>query len=237
MIDYWDNEEAYDEVAAALKQSLRDAVKLEVKTQIEKLTTENQELKGKLTNLTQLEREATAAKAAAVRESDAARRDAVQTVRKEKLFELLAAIDERLYTVERVSTPREKCDQCDDERHLPYTTPRGRLTYESCECSSRLSRWEPVEAVAHEVSRRNGELTLWWVSVSVHLSRDIDYLSGPRSYKRAEGVAAETVAASPTEFSFKDIAAAQAAADMANALQEGTAKTAHADEVDSADFF
>lgn len=216
MSDYWDNEEGYDEVAAELKQTLRDAVTLEVKNTIETLQTQNRELKSKLENLDRLEREAIQAKSAAEREGAAARRDAEQVVRKEKLFELLAAIDERLYTVERVYVDREKCDRCDDERHLRYTTPRGNSTYESCKCADKDWSWQPVEAVAHEVARRNGKLVLWWKSVSRYLDRDSDYMNGPSVSKRAEGVPTETVAKSPSEFAFKDMAAAQAAADLAN---------------------
>ena len=217
MSDYWDNEQEYDDVAAELKQTLRDAVTLEVKNTIEMLQTQNQELRGKLANLEQLEREAVQAKVAADREGAAARHDAVQVVRKEKLFELLAAIDERLYTLERVYVGREKCDRCDDERRLPYTTPLGRSAYDSCECATKDPSWQPVEVVAHEVARRNGKLVLWWKTVSMHLDRDSDYISSPRVYQRAAGVSAETVAESPSEFSFMDMDAAQVAADMANA--------------------
>lgn len=214
MNDYWDNDEPYDEVAAELKAALHDSVRTEIKKRIEKLETENRELKEKLKGLDTLEREAVQAKARFDREYATAKYQAASEFRKEKLVELLAVIDERLYTVERVYLKREKCDLCNDNRQILYKTPRGREQAEMCVCATNDPRWQAVEVVAHEVSRRSGKLMLWWVPVNRY--EDADWVGSPKHLKRAESATATEHAEDPTAFSFKDMASAQAVADAAN---------------------
>lgn len=213
MSDYWESESEYDAMAEDLKNALRKSVKDEITKRIEKLETENLELKGKLSNLSELEREALRAKAKYERESSAAKSEALGQVRKEKLVDLLAAIDERLFTVERIGHVREKCDRCDDGRRLHYVTPRGKEAYESCDCAQRDYRWEPVEAAAHEVSRRDGALLIWWLPVTRWA--DSDALRS-KVLESAANAPAEKLRANPSDYSFKDLASAQAAADAAN---------------------
>lgn len=213
MSDYWDDYSEYDAIAAEMKDALRVSVKDEIKKRIEMLATENKELKTKLKDLDQLEREAIQSKAKYDREFANAKRDAAQAARKEKLASLLTALDERLYTVEHKSTKREKCDQCDDTRRIYYLTPKGKKAYESCECDATDWRWEAEEIAAHEVSSRDGGFTIWWAAVSKW--NDADALN-PRVLKRAEGVPIEKLASSPTGYSYKDRASAQYIADVAN---------------------
>lgn len=213
MSDYWDNYTEYDAIAAEMKDALRGSVKDEIKKHIETVETENRDLKDKLKGLDLLEREAAQSKAKYDREFANAKRDAVQSARKEKLASLLTALDERLYTVEHKHTKREKCDQCDDNRRLHYITPKGKKAYESCECDATDWHWEAEEIAAHEVASRDGSLTIWWAAVSRW--KDSDALN-PKVLKRAEGVPIEKLTASPTEYSYNDLLVAQKVAHVAN---------------------
>ena len=217
MNEFWDETTEYDEVAEGLKDTLRAAVRSEITNQIEMLQTQNRELKDKLKDLETLEREAVQAKARFESEYNTAKYQAGQDVRKLALAELLAVIDEQLFTVEMDHVKRPKCDWCDDERLLRYTTPRGRKTSESCECAGSVSVWRVEEVAAHEVSRNTrsgGKFNVWWAAVSRW--RDADCLN-PRWLVSAEGVDASKVAKNPSNYSYKDRATAQAAADAANA--------------------
>jgi hypothetical protein len=217
MNEFWDETTEYDEVAEELKETLRSAVKKEITAKIDMLTIQNRELKDKLKGLDTLEREAAQAKARFDSEYNTAKYQAGQDVRKLALAELLAVIDERLFTVEMEPIKRPKCDRCDEARLLAYTTPRGRETCESCECAEPARVWKVEEVAAHEVSRntRSGrKFNVWWAAVSKW--RDEDCLN-PRWLVSADGVAASEVAKNPSKYSFKDRAAAQAAADAANA--------------------
>ena len=40
-----------------------------------------------------------------------------------------------------------KCDKCDENRKLHYTTPRGRAMTEDCECSQSTTIYKPVPAL------------------------------------------------------------------------------------------
>jgi len=214
MNEFWDDTTEYDEVAEELKGTLRAAVKTEITNKIEMLTNQNRELKEKLKGLDTLEREAVQAKARFDREYATAKYQAASEFRKEKLVELLAVIDERLYTVERVYLKREKCDLCNDNRQILYKTPSGREQAEMCVCATNDPRWQAVEVVAHEVSCRSGKLMLWWVPVNRY--EDADWVGSPKHLKRAESATATEHAEDPTAFSFKDMASAQAVSDAAN---------------------
>jgi len=213
MSDYWDNEDEYDDVAAELKQTLRDAVTLEVKNTIQMLQTQNRELKSKLENLEKLEGEAIQAKHAANREGAAARRDAERVVRKEKLGEILAAIDERLHLIEREYLQQEKCDHCNDNRRIPYTLPSGRESSETCACAANHTKWVLSEAVAHEVAIRGEKISVWWVSGRRWGENDELYA---KTMKRSLGVSLAELCADPTNYAYADAAAGQVVVDALN---------------------
>ena len=216
--EYWGEFSEYDSVAESLKDSLRGSVREEIAGRIERLTGENAALKGRLRGLDAAEREAAQAKAKYEREFSGAKSEAVRAVRKEELGKLLDAIDERLYRVERVYTERPKCDLCDERRQIAYKTPRGRDVTESCVCSETDMRWEATEVVAHEVSRRDGALMVWWVSTRSW--GDDDQLS-PTVLKRAADSPVTDVLKQPGNYSFSDRASAQALAEKLNASLSG----------------
>ena len=215
--EYWENYGEYDSAMNELKDALRASVKDEVKKRIENLELENRTLKVKLQGLDKLELEAAQAKSKYEREFSEARRVAERTVRKEELGKLLQALDERLYTVERLYVKRDKCELCDDDRRLKYTTPSGREAYEMCECAANDSSWEVQEVVAHEVSRRDGKLMVWWRSLR---SWGEDDQISPRVLKPSEGVEVSMMQTRPMEYSFRDLASAQVVADALNADAE-----------------
>jgi hypothetical protein len=222
MSDYWDDDSAYDTMAGELKMALQQSVKVDIKALIAKLEAENSELRNKLVNLTELERAATIAKATYDREFSMARREALQAVRREKLVDVLSALDERLYTVDAKYEQGEKCEKCDVDRKLRYKTPRGNDTYEMCECSNTERRVFVAEVAAHEVASRDGQLVIWWAAVSRW--KDSDSLNA-RVLRRAESVTFEQRVASPGEFSYKDTASAQLVADAVNAATTGKKAT------------
>jgi hypothetical protein len=219
MNDYWDNDEEYDEVAASLKEALQKSVKAEVTERIEKLTTENRELRVKLQKLDALEADAKAAKYRYEREFATAKHEAQSAARKEKLVEILAAIDERLYTVETERVALPKCDKCDSRRRISYTTPLGKDAEEACDCAESHYRYVVREVVAHEVSRRHGKLVIWWAAIKKY--GDGDSLSG-RVLESSEGVELATLVKGSYGYAFKDSASAQTVADAANKQKEAS---------------
>lgn len=213
MNEYWDEYSEYDSAVESLKDSLRESVKKEVADRIKRLVADNAALKDRLRGLDEAERVAAQTRADYERKFSSIKREAVQAARKEELGKLLDAIDERLYRVERVYTKLPKCDLCNENRQVAYKTPRGRDVTELCACGESLSRWEATEVFAHEVSRRNGELIVWWVSVR-RWGHD-DQLS-PIVLKRAGDFPVADVLKHPGEYSFPDLAGAQALAETLN---------------------
>ena len=216
MSEYWDNYEPFDQEIESLKDTLRDSVNEETKALIASLRTDNADLKARLSNLDNLTREAERAKWEAEQAKMNAAHDAKNEARKMRLDELLAALDERLYRVTRTGVERQKCNKCNEDRNLPYVTPRGRKFTERCECSEKDYFWTVEEQVGHEVATRSGKWVVWWYDIEG--LDDDEYGGYINSYvlKPAELATPEDLKASPRSYGFHNKDAAQSLADLLN---------------------
>lgn len=211
--DYYETTSPFDEEIETFKEHLRSAVKEEISAELTGLRTENGELKTKLANLTGLERAA----------KDTVRRyeqklhnvevTARHTVQKEGLGKLLELLDEPRYRVEMNWTMGPKCGNCDQDRSLHYTTPRGKAMTETCECATRTGHYSVEEQLVHEVARRNGKIIAWYHPAMRYFE---DGFNSPTVLKSAEGVALEEMVKNPRDYGFTTKEAAQALADVLN---------------------
>jgi hypothetical protein len=211
---YYENTSPFDEEMERIKDHLRKAVKEETQQELEKLRTENREMAGKLADLDRLERAAQSKQLEYERKLTMAEQTARRTVEKEGLRKLLELLREPRYQVNVVHDPRPKCGKCDEDRKLHYTTPRGRETYESCECATTTTRWVAEETLVHSVARRSGKIIAWYHPVSRYSEED--YIGSPTVLKSADGVALEELIKNPRDYGFTTEAAAAVLADALN---------------------
>jgi hypothetical protein len=211
---YYGNLTPFDEEVEALKDHLREGVAKEIKERLELLSTQNKELTRKLASLNKLEREAETAKRDYEMKLRNAEHEAKRTVQKEGLAKLLELLREPRYRVTIAWDPRPKCGNCDEDRRLHYTTPRGKEAFESCECAAKTQRWTTEELLVHEVARRSGGILAWYHSTSRYF--EDDSFGSPTVLKAAEGIALEEMVKNPRDYGFTTEAAAAVLADALN---------------------
>lgn len=211
---YYGNLAPFDEEVESLKDTLREGVAKEIRERLELLTTQNTELTRRLANLAALEKAAADAKRDYERKLTQAEQLARRTVQQEGLRKLLELLREPRYRVERSWDLGPKCDRCDEERRLAYTTPLGRESFESCECATRSSLWTVEEMLVHEVARRSAGLLAWYHPASRYF--DDDSVGSPTVLKSADGISLEVLAENPRDYGFTTEAAAQVLADALN---------------------
>ncbi|MCC2453303.1 hypothetical protein [Bacillus cereus] len=147
-------EQQVDELKAALVNSVKD----EFKEEIERLRKENAELQEVKLNMKEIEQDYEDKK----RKLDWERKDLQVKVRRERLSELMKDFRVELYTVASRGKEKPKCDKCNEKRRIPYKTPLGNDTYETCDCSSKIQVYEPIPILLNEFSIRNGESYAWY---------------------------------------------------------------------------
>ena len=99
-----------------------------------------------------------------------------RTVRKETLQQLLEGLGAEyitpLYVVERIIEKKPKCDKCDEERKIWYTTPLGKKAYEGCLCGHYDVIFRPKILETVNLRLFNNKLTASYTAIH---SRDESY--------------------------------------------------------------
>jgi hypothetical protein len=209
---YFEDLSPFDEAVESFKEELRGAVKHEVQTEMETLRTQNREMAEKLKNLGQLEQAAERARIHYEVQLSQAESTARRTVEKEGIRKLLSVLREPRYRIVIERDWQPKCDRCDEDRRLHYTTPRGKASYEQCECSVTTPRYAVEEALVHEVAKRNGELLAWYHEASRYFSDDS--FGSPTVLNAPAKI--EEMMKDPRSYGFPSMESAQALADAMN---------------------
>lgn len=201
--DYFHEPSAFDQEVDGFKEALRKAVKQEITDELNGLREENREQAEKLKNLDTLEAEARAEKNAYERKLSLATTEAKREVEKAGIRKLLDVLAEPRYRIDTERRPQPKCNKCNEERKLQYTTPRGRIAYEQCECASTTLIWIVQEQFVHEISKRFGELIVWYDSTARYYNRDNpDSISSGTVLKSPAGVSIKDLMDEPREYGF-----------------------------------
>ena len=144
-MSYYDYEEPYyeptpaDEIFFEAKQKLEECLKESVKYKLTSVIEENKILKEENEKMKEkvrsIERKESLLEQ---RENDMER-----NVLRKKFSEMLKPLEERdrIYRVNYSYKMGAKCNKCDENRKLQFTTPRGRAAFEDCSCSNTYKVW------------------------------------------------------------------------------------------------
>jgi hypothetical protein len=177
MYDYEDFYEPseFESNVEQLKDTLKSSVKQEIQDELERLRKENSELQEIKNTMSKYKNE----QSAKMRELEQAKSNAIYTVRNERLAELIASVNPLLYQVGTKSTRGEKCDKCDSNRQIEYTTPLGRIAKEYCPCGDYQTTFivEPVIATQLRINRYGDQKppVQVWYRTERKLNSDDDY--------------------------------------------------------------
>lgn len=149
--DYWDEPSEFDQQVEKFKDSLRASVKDEIKEKIESLEKELAELKEfrdeKDKFIHEYENKINKIK----NEADAVVRDAKNSEEKWKKARLHELLGDTLTDGWKIGSSfeycREKCDKCDNNRKIHFTSPQGKEYTEDCLCAKKYFRYFPRKAI------------------------------------------------------------------------------------------
>ena len=147
--DYWAELSEFDQQIEEFKDSLRNSVKDEIKEKIASLENELSELKEFRDEKDKFIQECESKVREAKREAEVAIRTAKESEEKWKKARLHQLLGDYLtvgWKVENSWEYGEKCNKCDENRKIHFTSPQGKKYTEDCQCAKRHYKYFPKEA-------------------------------------------------------------------------------------------
>lgn len=152
--DFWAEPSEFEQQIEEFKAALRSSVKDEIKEKIASLEKELAELKEFRDEKNEFIREHEAKIREVRREADATMRAAKESEEKWKKARLHQLLGDYLTVGWKVGSSweyGEKCDKCDDDRKIHFTSPQGKEYKEDCRCAVRYYRYFPKEATLSKI--------------------------------------------------------------------------------------
>lgn len=147
--DYWAELSEFDQQIEEFKDSLRNSVKDEIKEKITSLENELSELKEFRDKKDKFIQECESKVREAKREAEVAIRTAKESEEKWKKARLHQLLGDYLTVGWKVGNSweyGEKCNKCDENRKIHFTSPQGKKYTEDCRCAKRHYKYFPKEA-------------------------------------------------------------------------------------------
>jgi hypothetical protein len=149
-----------DEILNEYKEKMKDALISSVKEDIETLKRtnealyiENKSLKDDKERVLMLER-------SVKYEKD----NLLKTVKKERLGELMKDFNLVMYKVYNIGKKEPKCEKCDKDRKIRFTTPSGNKMTEDCKCNKDINYYAPeiYECSEFKMNEYNNKISVWY---------------------------------------------------------------------------
>lgn len=152
--DYWAEPSEFEQQVEEFKDALRNAVKEEIKEKMESLEKELAELKDFKNDKKKIVQEYENRIKEIKRESDAQIRSAKESEEKWKKARLHQLLGDYLTIGWKAGYTREygeKCDKCDDDRKIHFSSPQGKKYTEDCQCARCYYKYFPQEATLSKI--------------------------------------------------------------------------------------
>lgn len=149
----------YDQNLSEFYKKMKDALKDHVKVNIEYIENENDTLKEKISNLQKKNRDLQRK----INVLEGERQNFLNEARRMRLSELMKDFEHIYYYADYEYIIGPKCEKCNDERRIAYTTPSGRNLSEACECSeNEKKKYSPQMISCSSFDVRNGKFFAWY---------------------------------------------------------------------------
>ena len=155
--DYWAEPSEFERQIEEFKDTLRNAVRDEIKEKIESLEKELAELKEFRDEKNKFIKEYEAKIREVQREASATIRAAKESEEKWKKARLYQLLGDYLTVGWKVGSSweyGEKCDKCDDNRQIHFASPQGKEYKEDCQCAKKYYKYFPKEATLSRICVR-----------------------------------------------------------------------------------
>lgn len=147
--DYWAEPSEFDQQVEEFKDTLRNSVKDEIKEKIAFLEKELEEVKEFRDEKKKFIQEYESKINEMKNEVDSVKRDVKESEekwKKARLYQLLGDYLTVGWKIGYVFEYGEKCDKCDKDRRIHFTSPQGREYTEECQCAKGHYKYFPKEA-------------------------------------------------------------------------------------------
>lgn len=158
--EFYDEPHEFNNQVEVFRQGLINSVKSDYKSEMERLRQENKELQHIKENFKAIKQEYKNKEMELERD----KQDMRQKVRRERLNDLMSDFQIILYRVGYDTEELPKCNKCDEHRRIHYKTPRGKDSYERCECAEGKRVCSPKENHCYEfkIDRDNKEILAFY---------------------------------------------------------------------------
>jgi hypothetical protein len=143
---YFDEPSEFDEKCNELVQMLKDTATAELKAELERLRAENARMRDIVQNYDEKVRDLELKARQYKWDEDSMRLKIKHEVRMERLRDLLADFQYVLYAVMNEPIPYPKCNKCDGDRYIHFTSPSGKDCKELCDCSRKIPNYTVKES-------------------------------------------------------------------------------------------
>jgi len=173
--EYYESYSEFDKQVDEFKQALIQTVKKEHQDEIERLRAENAMLSDIRDKWEKVKSERKQEKQKLETAILAAEREA----KKARLLDLLKPLYQGAWKVKQTDEKTPKCDRCNENRKIEYTTPLGNKRTESCDCDKLKNEYIPVEVfvVCFEEDDRGwdkGKINYYLAEVNYHGNKSWD---------------------------------------------------------------
>ena len=152
--DYWGEPSEFEQQVEEFKDALRNSVKDEIKEKIESLEKELAELTEFKKDKNKIIQECEDKVKEAKREAEATIRKAKESEEKWKKARLHQLLGDYLMTGWKTKYERvygTKCDKCDDDRKIHFSSPQGKKYTEDCQCARCYYKYSPQEVTLAKI--------------------------------------------------------------------------------------
>ena len=157
---YYDHGE-FDAKIEELKDTIRNNVKEEIKSEMERLREENKKLQGIKEHFEEVKASYEKKKS----ECDRITREAEYNAKRARLDELMEPARHSIYAVRPVTQYQEKCDACNRSRQVEIKLPSGRMIFDNCLRKKGKEVYHPEEYGIYRIRmpRYDNELIVEYV--------------------------------------------------------------------------
>ena len=175
-MEYFDDFEEFDVMMNEFKHSIIKNVTEDIQKKIDRLESENKELKYRLSHLTELEKAANDK----MHEADLLIRNSKTEAARQRVIDLTSNIGLDAWAAKyEYKYIKEKCDKCDENRKIHFKSPSGNALIEDCECAKTRCVYTPEPVKLGKLYFDNGlkEACFYFVKDNSNYS-DEAYLIG-----------------------------------------------------------
>ena len=162
---YYDEEQyyepnAYEEIVMEYQQKMKEVLLGTIKVEMEntkdenaRLKEENEKLRNEQSNIRNKEHQLEIQKS-----------DLMRQVKRERLSQLMSDFQIVMYRTNTIYPKIPKCNKCDDNRKIKFTSPSDKQMEEFCSCDKGKETFIPVEYICTEfkVNRDDGAMLMWY---------------------------------------------------------------------------